>query len=158
MEQTPEITKAKKEELEQRREYLINVERPKAETALNAARSLGDLSENADYDAAKETFEKIKEEIDSIAFILDHAKIIDESKIDKNVVSATGEVTLKRVDNGKTYVVKIIGTSNTKPLSGEINSECPVAKAILGHKVGDIVEIDAKVVYSVEIVKIEYKN
>lgn len=158
MEQTIEITQAKKKELEERREYLINVERPKADVALNAARSLGDLSENADFDAARETFEKIRNEIDTISFTLDHAKIIDESKIDKNVVSATGEITLKRVDNGKTYVVKIIGTSNTKPLNGEINSECPVAKAILGHKVGDVVEVEAKVVYSVEIVKIEYKN
>lgn len=153
-----EITKAKKEELEQRREYLINVERPKADAALNAARAMGDLSENADYDAAKDTFEKIKREIDEIGYTLDHAKIIDESKIDKNVVSATGEITLKRVDNGKTYVVKIIGTSNTKPLSGEINSECPVAKAILGHKVGDVVTVCAAITYSVEIVKIEYKN
>ena len=119
---------------------------------------MGDLSENADYDAAKETFEKIKREIDEISYTLDHAKIIDESKIDKNVVSATGEITLKRVDNGKTYVVKIIGTSNTKPLNGEINSECPVAKAILGHKAGDIVTVNAGITYSVEIVKIEYKN
>lgn len=125
---------------------------------MNAARAMGDLSENADYDAAKDTFEKIKREIDEIGYTLDHAKIIDESKIDKNVVSATGEITLKRVDNGKTYVVKIIGTSNTKPLSGEINSECPVAKAILGHKVGDIVTVSAAITYSVEIVKIEYKN
>ncbi len=156
MEQTQKMTLAVKKQLEDDLYQLEHVERPQIDAALEAARALGDLSENADYDAAKERFEENKNKIAEIRYTLDHAEIIDESKLDKNVVGiGGGKITLRRVDTGEEFVVQIKGTIGTDPLKGLLNSNSPIAMAISGHRVGDIVEVHAKITYSVEIMKID---
>lgn len=156
MEQTQKMTLAVKKQLEDDLYQLEHVERPQIDAALEAARALGDLSENADYDVAKERFEEVKNKISMIRYQLDHAVIVDESTLDKNVAGlGCGKITLRRVDTGDEFVVKIVGTYGAKPLEGLLNSNSPIAMAISGHRVGDIVEVHAKITYSVEIMKID---
>lgn len=149
------LTPKGKEELEKRLEQLVNVEQPKAFEELNFARSQGDLSENSDYDAAREKTEHIKAEIAKIRNTLDHAVII-ETPMDNSVVSVGGgKVIAERVDNGHRYEFYIVGAQEADPANGKISNNSPVAVALAGKKIGDTVEVNAKITYSLKIIAIE---
>lgn len=150
------ITKKGKEELEQKLHNLIEVEQPKANEELNFARSQGDLSENSDYDAAKEKYEAIKREIARIQNILDHHVIIEEED-DNGIKTAKlggSTITLLDLTRNTTKDVTIVGSVEADPFHGKISNTCPVAQAIIGHKVGDVVTVNAKVPYQLKIVNI----
>lgn len=148
------LTKKGKEELEKKLKNLVEVEQPKAFEELNFARSQGDLSENSDYDAAREKTEAIKAEIARIQDILDHHVIIEESDTGNNkdiVRMGSGLITVTNLSTNKSYTFSIVGSTEADPVNGKISNTCPVAQAILGKKVGDQVTIPTKTPYELTI-------
>lgn len=148
------LTVEGKKKLEAELKQLVEVDEPKAHDELNFARSQGDLSENSDYDAAREKCEKIKARIAEIKYTLDHYTVVD-TPIDNSVVSVGGGlVKCRRVDNGKEYSFHIVGAQEADPTKNKISNNSPVAQALTGHKVGEICEVNAKISYSMEILSI----
>jgi transcription elongation factor GreA len=147
-----------KKKLEEELKNLITVERPAIIAAIEHARSLGDLSENADYSAAKERQSFIEGRIQEINAKLANAQVIDPSTIksDKIVFGAT--VTLCEQETGKEITYQIVGVDEADIKNNMISITSPLARALIGKKEGDEVTVQAPkgaVVY--EILKIEYK-
>ena len=121
--------------------HLKSIERPKASKAIAEARDKGDLSENAEYDAAKE-FQRILEgQIVELEQTLANARILDESKIDssKALIHSIIEVQNARTNTNTTY--KLVAQSEADLMKGKISVESPIGKGLLGREVGDTVEI-----------------
>jgi transcription elongation factor GreA len=151
------LTRKGKEDLELKLQNLTEVEMPKANDELNFARSQGDLSENSDYDAAKEKFENIKAEIARIKYILDHHTIIEEVEDEGGEKTARlggGEITVLDLSRNKEHKFTIVGSVEANPLEQRISNTCPVAQAIIGHKVGETVTVNVKNPYKLKIVNI----
>ena len=140
------------------KENLINVERPKVIEELQLARSQGDLSENADYDSARDKQAHIESRIKEIDQMLQHAQIIDESQMDTAVAKPGATVTVLDLseEDGEPETYTIVGTFETDPLNGKISNESPLAKAIIDHGVNEIVSVGVAEPYEVKILKIEY--
>lgn len=148
------LTQEGLEELKQELDELINVRRPKNIIAIKEARALGDLSENADYDAAKNEQAEIEGRIKKIEKMLENAEIIEEIKTDKVSIGST--VAVKYVDDDDTDEYKIVGSQEADPFMSKISNESPIAKAILNKRVGDIVEVESpNGVYKIEITEIK---
>lgn len=152
------LTKSGVEKLEKEREVLVNVERPKVIEELQLARSQGDLSENADYDSAREKQAHLEARIKEIDYMLQYADIISEDQIDIKVVKPGNTVTILDLSNKKAEPesYKIVGPFETDPENGKISNESPLAKAILGHGVDEVVTVGVAESYDVRIVKIEF--
>ena len=119
---------------------LETVERPKISAAIAEARDKGDLSENAEYDAAKEAQGMLEMRINKLKTVIADAKIIDESKLKTDSVQILNKVELKNVKNGMmTYTIVSESEANLK--EGKISVNTPIAQGLLGKKVGDIAEI-----------------
>lgn len=139
-----------KEELD----YLINVARPQVTKEVGEAKKQGDLSENADYDAARKKQGEIEARIVELKYALEHVDII-RSTGSKNIVSVGSTVELLSLDENATDVYTIVGTAEADPMKGKISNECLLAQAILNHKVGDEVLVKVNTPYMVKIVKIK---
>ena len=131
-------------ELEEELAHLRDVKRPEVIKALKDARALGDLSENADYDAARDEQAQIEARIKTVEKMLENVKII--TKADTSKVSLGTTVAIKYVDDddddeGDEY--KIVGSQEADPFESKISNESPIAQALLDHKVGDIVTVDS---------------
>jgi transcription elongation factor GreA len=150
------LTKQGKIDLEKKLQNLVNVEKPKALADLNLARSQGDLSENADYDAAREKTQEIESEINQIQYTLDHATVIENENKDGSKSAKLGgdKIYATDVENGKKFEFFIVGSAEADPANGKISNTCPVALAILGHAVGDVVTVAVKKPYQLKINKI----
>mgnify|MGYP002508923179 CR=1 FL=1 len=136
------LTKEGKEELEKRLEYLKVTKRAEITERIKTAREFGDLSENAEYDAAKNEQAMIEGEILEIEEKLKHAVIIkDNAK--KGVVSLGSKVDFVDNDLGETFTYEIVGTTEADVELGRISNESPVGNALLGRKAGDIVNVVA---------------
>ncbi|WP_249028480.1 transcription elongation factor GreA [Tannockella kyphosi] len=146
------------EKLKLEREQLVNVERPLVIEELQLARSQGDLSENADYDSAREKQAHLEARVKEIDYMIQHAELISEEQIDLEVVKAGNTVTLIDLSEkkGKPEVFKIVGSFETDPENGKISNESPLAKAVLGHGVNEVVTVGVADPYDVKIVKIEF--
>ena len=118
---------------------LETVERPKISAAIAEARDKGDLSENAEYDAAKEAQGMLEMRINKLKTVIADAKIIDESKLKTDSVQILNRVELKNMKNGMTYTIVSESEANLK--EGKISVNTPIAQGLLGKKVGDIAEI-----------------
>ena len=116
------------------------IERPAASAAIAEARDKGDLSENAEYDAAKEAQAKLETKIAELKAQIHSAKIIDTSRIRTDVVQILSTVEMRNVKSGTKMKYTIVSESEADLRSGKISSETPIAQALLGHKVGDIVD------------------
>lgn len=134
-----ELTEEGLKHLEEERQHLIDVERPNNIKALQDARSQGDLSENADYDAARDEQSRIEARIQEINEILKNVKIITKDKSSK--VATGKEVTIKFIDMDKVEVYNIVGTIEADPFEQKISNESPLGKAIMGHDKGAIVTV-----------------
>ena len=152
-----ELTKEGAENLEKELRHLIDIDRPEVIESLQAARAQGDLSENADYDAARGKQAEVEGRIKEIENILANAEIIEEGKASTKKVGLGSTVTIRFVDNGKEASYMIVGTVESDPVNGKISNSCPLGEALVGKTVGDIVEVKAIKTYKVEIVKIEIK-
>ena len=123
--------------------HLENIERPEVVRAIAEARDKGDLSENAEYDAAKERQGMLEAKIAELKALVATARIIDESKITTDEVQLLNKVTIKNVKNGAQMTYTIVTETEANLREGKISITTPIAKGLLGHKVGDVVEVTA---------------
>lgn len=134
---TPEGLKKLREELN----HLKDVERPKASQAIAEARDKGDLSENAEYDAAKEAQGLLEMQISKMEAVLANARIINESVLDISKVLIHSKVEVKNQMNNQTVKYKLVAQSEADLASGKISVESPIGKGLLGKSVGEVAEI-----------------
>ena len=134
---TAEGYKKLKDELD----HMRSVERPAASAAIAEARDKGDLSENAEYDAAREAQGMLEMKIAQLETTLANARIIDETKIDKSKVQILSKVTLLNHNNNRQVVYTIVAEHEANLREGKLAIGTPIAKALLGKKKGDIVEV-----------------
>ena len=121
-------------------QHMEQIERPAASEAIAEARDKGDLSENAEYDAATEAQSKLETRIAELKAQIRAAKIIDTTRIRTDVVQILSTVEMRNVKAGVKMKYTIVSESEADLRSGKISSETPIAQALLGHKVGDIVD------------------
>ena len=129
-------------ELRDKLDHLKDVERPRASQAIGEARDKGDLSENAEYDAAKEAQGMLEMEISKLEETLSNARIIDESKLDSSKVLVHSMVKIKNLSNSATMQYKLVAQSEANLAQGKISVDSPIGKGLLGKKLGDIAEIE----------------
>ena len=127
--------------LEEELEYLKAVKRKEVAERLKVAISFGDLSENAEYDEAKNEQAKLEEQILKLDEKLRKAVIIDESQIDLNIVTVGSIVKVFDFDFDEEIEYSIVGSAEADPFEGKISNESPVGKALLGARVGETVEV-----------------
>lgn len=152
------MTKGGKKRLEDELDNLINVERPKDIEEIAFARSQGDLSENADYDAARDKQARDEARIKEIQVMLEHAVIIEDSDIDRSTVQMGATVGVEDLEDHEKGTYKIVGSYETDPINGLISDSSPLAKAIIGHGVNEIVTVGVAVPYDVKITSISYDS
>ena len=119
---------------------LKNVERPSISAQIAEARDKGDLSENAEYDAAKEAQGLLELKISKMEEILSNVRIIDESKLDSSKILILSKVKIKNTANNAIMSYTLVAENEADMKTGKISVSSPIAKALLGKKVGDIVE------------------
>ena len=143
------------DELNNELEELINVRRPANIKSIKEARSLGDLSENADYDAARNEQAEIEGRIKQLEVMLENAEIIEKTNTD--TVSVGNSVCIRYIDDPDDEdEYKIVGSMEADPFSGKISNESPIAKALLDKKVGDVVTVESpNGTYEIEITEIK---
>ena len=135
------LTKEKLEKLEDELEYLKTKKRPEMAEKIKIARTFGDLSENADYDEAKNEQGEVESRIMKIEDMIRNAKTIEVVE-NSDTVGVGNTVTLFDEEFEEEVVYKIVGTAESNPLEGYISNESPVGEAIIGHKVDDRVEVE----------------
>lgn len=147
------LTQEGMDELRKELDELIQVKRPEVINALKDARAQGDLSENAEYDAARTEQAIVESRIKELEAMLERAVVI--TKVDTDTVSIGTKVTLEYVDDDDTEEYSIVGSSEADPFLNKISNESPIAKAIMGLKVGSVVSVDSpNGKYNVKIVAI----
>ena len=134
------VTKEYYDELKARYRELIDVLRPQVLEELATARSQGDLSENADYDAARSKQAEIEARIKDLEFTLNNVEVASE-KASKNKVTATSTVTVYDEDDDAEYTYQLVGSIGSDPEKGKITTESSLGAALLGKEVGNEVEI-----------------
>lgn len=125
--------------------HLESVEHPDVVRAIQEAREKGDLSENAEYDAAKERQGMLEAKIAELKTLVATARIIDQSKLQTEEVALMNKVTIKNLKNSASMTYTIVSETEANLKEGKISITTPIAKGLLGHKVGDIVEVQAPV-------------
>ena len=135
------LTKEKLEKLEDELEYLKTKKRPEMAEKIKIARSFGDLSENADYDEAKNEQGEVESRIMKIEDMIRNAKTIEVIE-NSDTVGVGNTVTLYDEEFDEEVEYKLVGTAESNPLEGYISNESPVGEAIIGHKVDDRVEVE----------------
>lgn len=140
-------------EVENELNKLREEDRPRIIQAIKEARAQGDLSENADYDAARNEQAQVEARIKELEYMIEHAVIIEEAP--KDVVGLGSTVEIEYVDDDDTDEYKIVGSLEADPFANKISDESPIGKALSGKKVGDIVKVPSpNGDYDVKIVKI----
>ncbi|MCX7551029.1 transcription elongation factor GreA [Xanthomarina sp. F2636L] len=134
---TEEGLKKLRDELRQ----LKDIERPKASQAIAEARDKGDLSENAEYDAAKEAQGMLEMKISKLEEILSGARLIDESQLDSTKILVLSKVKIKNQTNGMEMDYTLVADGEADLASGKISVNSPIGKGLLGKSVGDVAEI-----------------
>ncbi len=141
-------------ELENELHYLKTEKRKEVTQTLKEARALGDLSENSEYEQAREDQANLEKRIVEVEYALEHAVVIDKAETN-GTVGIGSNVELKYEDDDDTESYKIVGSQEADPFNNKISNESPIAAAIMGHKVGDTVEVSSPDgYYSVKIVAI----
>lgn len=132
------------------------VKRQEVAQKIKEAREQGDLSENAEYDAAKDEQRDIEARIEELEKILKNAEVIDEEEVDINVISVGCKIKILDIEFDEEVVYKIVGSTEADSINGKISNESPVGKALIGKKVGEIVEVETQVgVVKYEVLGIE---
>ncbi|MBW7985397.1 transcription elongation factor GreA [Lactobacillus helveticus] len=135
------MTAEGKEKLQAELKNLKLVKRPEVIERIKVARSFGDLSENSEYDAAKDEQSHVEDRIAQVEDMLKYAQVVDADSVDPNEVSVGKTVTYTEVgtDDAETYT--IVGSDESDPLNGKISNDSPIAQALLGKKEGETVSI-----------------
>ena len=150
------LTKAGRKALEDEYRNLVDVVREEVKVQLAEARAQGDLSENADYDAARNKQAEVEARIKQIEDILANSEEIKGGS-NKNRVALGSTVTVKFIDSGKEDSYMIVGTVESDGFAHKISNASPLGEAVVGKSVGDIVEVKVAKPYRIEITKIEIK-
>ncbi len=129
------------QKLKEELQFLESTERPRVIRAIAEAREKGDLSENAEYDAAKEEQSNLESKISQLKAQMAEARIIDETRINTNEVQILTKVKIKNVKNGATKTYHLVTEGEADIAAGKLSVTTPIAKGLLGKKVGDIVEV-----------------
>lgn len=135
------LTPEGKAQLEEKLNYYKTVKRPEVVKRIGIAREFGDLSENSEYDAAKDAQAQIEAEISEMEHILLNAEVIDKKKINSDVVSVGCKVKLYDEEFDEEVEYRISGSSESDPRNGIISNVSPVGKALIGHKKGEVITV-----------------
>lgn len=135
------MTQAGKEKLEQELEQLKTVKRKEVVERIKIARSFGDLSENSEYDSAKEEQAFVEGRITTLENMIRNAKIIEEDEMQSDTVSLGRSVTFVELPDGEEETYTIVGSAEADPFEGKISNDSPIAKSLMGRKVGDEVSV-----------------
>jgi len=155
MAQASYMTEEGLDNLKKELEQLTTVERPAISQQIAEARDKGDLSENAEYDAAKEAQGLLEMRISRMEDMLANARIIDESKIDTSHVQILNKVKIKNIKNSQQVEYMLVSENEADIKNGKISVATPIAKGLLGKEVGDVVDIKVPSgVMSFEIIEI----
>lgn len=150
------VTKEGFKKLNDELRNLIDVVLPEVIEQLKEARAQGDLSENADYDAARNRQAEVEGKIAQLQHQIENAKVIDDvNGKNNNVVKIGYYVTIKNLSDGAVERYQIVGSTESDPYNYKISNECLLAKSILNHKVGEVVQVKVTRPYDVEIIKVE---
>ena len=152
--ETIELTKEGEAKLQSEYRHLVDIDRPRVLEDLRLARAQGDLSENADYDAARNRQAEIEGRIKEIEHILQNAKILNDVKSVKTVSIGT-KVEIKDLSDNSVETYTIVGTIEANSSERKVSNISPLGKAIVGKKVGDVCVVKVAKEYKVEILKIE---
>ena len=144
---TPQGFKALQDELD----YLINVRVEENKKEISTARAYGDLSENSEYDAAKQEQAVIHARIDELKEMIANAKVIDESQLDESKISVGSIVVLYNVERAREFTYHIVGSYETDPANGKISDYSPIGEALLGAREGDEVVVEGVRVQHLQI-------
>ena len=129
-------------QMEERLKYLITVRRAEVAEHLNVARGFGDLSENAEYDEAKDEQAKLEADIVELEAALRNVVVID-GEVSTDVVNVGTTVRVLYLDEGEEEEYTIVGARESDPLNGKLSNESPLGMALLGHKAGETVKVEA---------------
>lgn len=146
------LTQAGFDKLEEEYKHLKNVKRGEVSERIKIAKGFGDLSENAEYDAAKLEQAQVEERIYKLQEMLAHAKIIKEEEVDDRVVGVGSHVKIRDLEFDEVEEYIVVGSTEADPFQNRISNESPVGKALLGRSAGDFVDVE---VPNGEIVKYE---
>ena len=135
------MTKEGKEKLEKELEYLKTEKRKEVVERIKVARSFGDLSENSEYDAAKDEQAFVESRIAQLEKMIRNAVIIEDSNEDPNVVTIGKKVKFIELPDGEEETYMIVGSAESDPLAGKISNDSPMAKSLLGKRIGDEVVV-----------------
>ena len=137
------LTSAGLKEKEERLDYLKNVKLLEVAEKIKEARGFGDLSENAEYDAAKKEQAEVAEEIAKIEAMLKNVEIVDEDDISTTKVTVGSKVTVKDCETKEKIELQIVGSNEVDPVTMKISNESPLGSALLGHEEKDEVKVEA---------------
>ena len=136
------VTEEGLRKLQEQYDYLVNVKRKEIINAIEVARGFGDLSENAEYTEARNEQAKNEAEITRLKSVIDNAVVVSENEISTDRVSVGTTVKYVNVNTGKESEYAIVGADEADPENGSISSESPIGMALLGHRVGETVEVE----------------
>lgn len=139
------LTPKHMEELKEELNYLKTVREKEVAELIKEARSFGDLSENSEYDEAKNEQGKLFSRIAEIEAVLSNYVLIEEQHFDANAVSIGSQVTVKDKKTGKETTYRIVGSQEADPMQGRISEDSPFGRALLGKAMGDKVEVEAPI-------------
>ena len=129
--------------LEEKLQYLTTVRRVEVAEQISVARGFGDLSENAEYDEAKNEQSRLEMEIAELEAAIRTAIVIDDENVSTDSVNVGTNVRVEYVDDGDTEDYALVGAHESDPMNNRISNECPVGAALLGHKVGETVTVES---------------
>lgn len=148
------VTKEGYEDIKKELEYLQTEKRPSVIESLKEARALGDLSENAEYDAARTEQAEVEARINTLTAMLEKAEVIEDAGTDE--VSIGNVVEIEYIDDKEKEVYTIVGSTEADPFENKISNESPIAKAIIGKKKGDVAKVASpNGEYEVKIISIK---
>lgn len=147
------VTQAGLEDLKKEQEHLIHVVRQEVIEDLKNARAQGDLSENADYDAARDRQAQVEARISQLETMLKNVEIIEETG--GKIVKLGSTVTIEDTKTKEKDTYTIVGSVESDPLNGKLSNVTPLAMAIIDHKMGETVTVNAEITYKVKIVSVK---
>lgn len=130
------------QKFEKELEELKSIKRKEVAAKIKVALSFGDLSENSEYDEAKNEQAMIEARIVQLETMLRNVQVINEAEISTDVINIGSVVSIKEIDSDEIETYHIVGSSEANPLDGKISDESPIGKALISHKTGDIVEVE----------------
>ena len=150
------ISKQKQEELIEERRYLSTVRDKEVTEMIKEARSFGDLSENSEYEEARNEQARLHGRIAEIDNILSHAVIIEENDVFSGHIGLGCRLTVRDLETGEEESYVMVGSQEADPMHGKISDDCPFGRAVVGKVKGDVVSVDAPVgVLRFEILSVE---